>query len=148
MLIGGHEASCVFANKNPTHFVCSCHVILTKSIKMGRPKKKLNNLKIVQVNVRMSAEEYLKVSSNAETLGISVADYVRKLGSGKSVPTKKVNPMDRELFVHLSRIGNNINQLTKIYNSGIRDPFNIKEQLSEINGLLTFLKSTISDNDR
>ena len=115
---------------------------------MGRPKKELSSLKIVQVNVRMSVEEYLKVSSNAETLGISVADYVRKIGSGKSLPTKKVNPRNRELFVHLSRIGNNINQLTKIYNSGIRDPFNIKEQLSEINGLLTFLKSTISDNDR
>lgn len=115
---------------------------------MGRPKKELNNLKLIQVNVRMSAEEYLKVSSNAETLGISVADYVRKLGSGKSMPKKKVNPMDRELFVHLSRIGNNINQLTKIYNSGIRDPLNVKEQLLEISGLLTFLKSTISDNDR
>lgn len=115
---------------------------------MGRPKKELNDLKLIQVNVRMSAEEYLKVSSNAETLGVSVADYVRKLGSGKPLPKKKVNPMDRELFVHLSRIGNNINQLTKIYNSGIRDPFNVKEQLLEINGLLTFLKSTISENDR
>ena len=123
-------------------------MILTKSIKMGRPKKELGNLKLIQVNVRMSAKEYLKVSSNAETHGISVADYVRKLGSGKSLPKREVNPMDRELFVHLSRIGNNINQLTKIYNSGIRDPFNVKEQLSEINGLLTLLKSTISDNDR
>lgn len=115
---------------------------------MGRPKKELSHLKIVQVNVRMSAEVYLKVSSNAEALGISVADYVRKLGSGKSLPKRKVNPVDRELFVHLSRIGNNINQLTKIYNSGIRDPFNVKEQLREINGLLAFLKSNISDNDR
>ena len=115
---------------------------------MGSPKKELNSLKLIQVNVRMSAEEYLKVSSNAETLGISVADYVRKLGSGEPLPKKKVNPMDRELFVQLSRIGNNINQLTKIYNSGIRDAFNVKEQLSEINGLLTIIKSTISDNDR
>lgn len=148
MLIGGHEASCVFANKNPTHFVCSCLVILTISIEMGRPKKELSNLKIIQVNVRMSANEYVKVSSNAETLGISIADYIRKTCTGKSLPTKKVNPTDRELFVQLSRIGNNLNQLTKVFNSGIRDPFNIKEQLIEVKDLLTFLKSNISDNDR
>ena len=91
---------------------------------------------------------YVKVSTNAETLGISVAHYIRKIGSGKSLPKKKVGTMDRELFVQLSRIGNNINQLTKIYNSGVRDPFNIKEQLIEVKDLLTFLKSTISDNDR
>ncbi len=115
---------------------------------MGRPKKELGNLKIIQVNVRMTAGEYVKVSSNAETLGISVADYIRKIGSGKPLSKKMVNPMDRELFVHLSRIGNNINQLTKVYNSGVRDPFNIKEQLIEVKDLLQFLKSNISDNDR
>jgi hypothetical protein len=115
---------------------------------MGRPKKELSNLKIIQVNVRMTTDEYLKVASNAETLGISIADYIRKTCTGKSLPTKKINPLDRELFVQLSRIGNNINQLTKIYNLGIRDPFNIKEQLIAIKELLTFLKSNISDNDR
>ncbi|MEM8926734.1 MAG: plasmid mobilization relaxosome protein MobC [Bacteroidota bacterium] len=115
---------------------------------MGRPRKELGNLRIIQVNVRMTAGEYVKVSTKAETLGISVADYIRKIGSGKSLPKKKVNPMDRELFVQLSRIGNNINQLTKVYNSGVRDPFNIKEQLIEVKNLLQFLKSNISNNDR
>ena len=115
---------------------------------MGRPRKELSALKIIQVNVRMTADEYVRVSTNAETLGISVADYIRKLGSGKSLPKKKVDAMDRELFVQLSRIGNNINQLTKVYNSGIRDPFNIKELLIEVKDLLQFLKSNISNNDR
>ena len=115
---------------------------------MGRPKKELSNLKIIQVNARMTVDEYLKVSTNAETLGISIADYIRKTCTGKSLLTKKVNPMDRELFVQLSRIGNNLNQLAKVYNSGIRDPFNIMEQLIEVKGLLTLLKSNISDNDR
>jgi hypothetical protein len=147
-LIGGHGASCVFANKNPTHFVCSGLVILTKSIEMGRPKKELKSLKIIQVNARMTTDEYLKVATNAETLGITIAQYIRKTCTGKSLPTKKINPLDRELFVQLSRIGNNLNQLTKVYNSGIRDPFNIKEQLIELKDLLTFLKSNISDNDR
>ncbi|AKA34211.1 plasmid mobilization protein [Flagellimonas lutaonensis] len=115
---------------------------------MGRPKKELGNLKIIQVNIRMTTNEYLKVSTNAETLGISIADYIRKTCTGKSLPTKKINPLDRELFVELSRIGNNLNQLTKVYNSGIRDPFNMKEQLIAVKDLLTFLKSNISNNDR
>lgn len=96
----------------------------------------------------MTTDEYLKVATNAETLGITIAQYIRKTCTGKSLPTKKINPLDRELFVQLSRIGNNLNQLTKVYNSGIRDPFNIKEQLIELKDLLTFLKSNISDNDR
>lgn len=96
----------------------------------------------------MTIDEYLLVSTNAETLGISIADYIRKISAGKSLPKKKVNPMDRELFVQLSRIGNNLNQLTKVCNSGIRDPFNLKEQLLEVKDLLIFLKSNISNNDR
>ena len=148
MFIGGHGASCVFANKNPTHFVCSCLVILTKSNEMGRPKKELSSLKIIQINVRITADEYCRVSTNAETIGLSITQYIRRISTGKSLPKKKVSPLDRKLFVELSRMGNNLNQLTKVTNSGIRDPFNIGKQLTELKELLQFLKSNITDNDR
>ncbi len=115
---------------------------------MARPKKEFHSRKSVQVNIRMTVQEYLRVSTNAGTLGISITDYIRKTCTGKSLPTKKVNPLDRELFVQLSRIGNNLNQLTRVVNSGIRDPFSISKQLEEVKILLKYLKSNIANNDR
>src|SRR5690606_35988000 len=99
---------------------------------MGRPKKELVSLKTIQVNVRMTADDHSKVSVNAETIGLPVAEYIRRKCTGKSLPTKKVSPLDRRLFVELSRVGNNLNQLARVSNSGIRDPFRIDQQLGEV----------------
>lgn len=148
MLIGGHEASCVFANKNPTHFVCKLPEIYTKSIEMGRPKKEFTARKIIQVNVRMTVDDYSKVSDNAETIGLAITEYIRRKITEKSLPKKKVSPSDRKIFVELSRVGNNLNQITKVVNSGIRDPFSINRQLEEVKMLLQYLKSNIANNDR
>lgn len=147
-LTGGHEASCVFANKNPTHFVCRLLRIHIKSIKMGRPKKELKSLKIIQVNVRMTVDDYSKVSINAKTIGLSIVEYIRRKITEKPLPKKKVSPSDRKLFVELSRVGNNLNQLTRVTNSGIRDPFGINKQLEEVKAVLQYLKSNIANNDR
>jgi hypothetical protein len=125
-----------------------CFVILTKYIEMGRPKKELTSLKIIQVNIRMTVDDYIKVSDNAETIGLSVAEYIRRKTTEKSLPKKKISPLDRKLFVELSRVGNNLNQMAKVVNSGIRDPFSIHKQLEEVKALLQYLKSNIANNDR
>lgn len=115
---------------------------------MGRPKKKLSSLKAIQVNVRMTADEYGRLSTNAEIIGLSITEYIRRKSTGQSLPNKKVSPLDRKLFVELSRVGNNLNQLTKVSNSGIRDPFGISEQLAEVKTVLQHLKSNILNHDR
>lgn len=99
---------------------------------MGRPKKELTSLKIIQVNIRMTVDDYIKISDNAETIGLSVAEYVRRKTTERSLPKKRVSPLDRKFFVELSRVGNNLNQLAKVVNSGIRDPFSIHKQIEEI----------------
>jgi len=115
---------------------------------MGRPKKELSSLKLIQVNIRMTVDDYIKVSDNAETIGLSVAEYIRRKSTEKSLPKKRVSPLDRKLFVELSRVGNNLNQLAKLVNSGIRDPFSINRQLDEVKRLLQYLKSNIANHDR
>ncbi|MDC6390647.1 plasmid mobilization relaxosome protein MobC [Maribacter sp. PR1] len=115
---------------------------------MGRPKKELSNLKTIQVNVRMTADEYCMACTNAEVMGLSIAEYIRRKVTGKSLPKKMVSPLDRKLFVELSRIGNNLNQLTRVVNSGIWDPFSISKQLEEVKILLQYLKSNIANDDR
>jgi len=105
-------------------------------------------LKLIQVNIRMTVDDYIKVSDNAETIGLSVAQYIRRKTTEKSLPKKKISPLDRKLFIELSRVGNNLNQLAKAVNSGIHDPFSIQRQLEEVKRLLQYLKSNIASNDR
>lgn len=115
---------------------------------MARPKKDISKQRTIVIAFRVSQSEYVIIANNAGTIGLSVAEYIRRKCTGKSLPTKKVDPLDRKLFVELSRVGNNLNQLARVSNSGIRDPFNIHKQLEEVKMLLQQLKSNIADNDR
>ena len=115
---------------------------------MARPKKDISKQRTVVIAFRVSQNEYLIVANNAETIGLSIAEYIRRKITGKSLPKKKVSPLDRKLFVELSRVGNNLNQLARVSNSGIRDPFGINKQLAEVKMLLQYLKSNIANNDR
>ena len=115
---------------------------------MARPRKDISKQRTIVIAFRVSQREYVIIANNAETVGLSTAEYIRRKCTGKSLPTKKVNPMDRKLFVELSRVGNNLNQLARVSNSGIRDEFSITKQLEEVKMLLQQLKSNITNNDR
>lgn len=110
---------------------------------MARPKKDIRSIRPIQVNVRMSVDEYLILSNNAGTLGIGIPDYVRRRATGKSLPRVKVLPENRKLFVELSRIGNNINQLVKKTHLGMRDTQGLHRELMELKGVLDTIKSNI-----
>ena len=65
---------------------------------MARPKKKIQDLKAIRVNVRMTVSEYLTVSENAETLGIAIPDFIRLKTTGRVLP-KKEYPRRTEKFL-------------------------------------------------
>jgi hypothetical protein len=115
---------------------------------MARPKKDISKQRTIVIAFRVSQNEYMIITDNAETIGLSTAEYIRRKSTGKSLPKKKVSPLDRKLFVELSRVGNNLNQLARVSNSGIRDPFRVDQQLGEVKMLLQYLKSNIANNDR
>ncbi|WP_171017220.1 plasmid mobilization protein [Maribacter sp. ACAM166] len=110
---------------------------------MARPKKNIESLKAIRVNLRMTVNEYLIVSGSAATLGLSIPDYIRKKVSGRSLPRKKISPENRQLFVELSRIGNNINQLTRNSHLRMHAPKSLFYQLEELRTILHELKSEI-----
>ena len=114
---------------------------------MARPKKNLESLRAMQINIRYSVNEYLVVSDNANCLGISIADYVRRRTTGVVLPRKKVSSEDRRLFVELSRVGNNINQLTKKVHSGNHYPRQLQNELIELKKLLNAMTLKIIDHD-
>ena len=115
---------------------------------MARPKKDISKQRTVVIAFRVSQSEYVIITNNAGTIGLSVAEYIRRKCTGKSLPKKRVDPLDRKLFVELSRVGNNLNQLARVSNSGIHAPFSISKQLEEVKMLLQQLKTNISNNDR
>ena len=147
-MIGGHEASCVFVNKNCALRLQVTFRTIPNSWQMARPKMDISKQRTVVIAFRVSQSEYVIIGNNAETIGLSTAEYIRRKCTGKSLPNKKVSPLDRKIFIGLSRMGNNLNQLARVSNSGIHDPFSISKQLEEVKMLLKQLKSNISNDDR
>ena len=107
---------------------------------MARPKKDIESLKAIKLNLRFTVNEYLIVCNNAGTLGISVADYLRKKATGKTLPRTKISPDSRKLFIELSRIGNNLNQITKKAHLGGFNSENLNLQLKSLKETLVEIK--------
>ncbi|MFD2586100.1 MobC family plasmid mobilization relaxosome protein [Croceitalea marina] len=114
---------------------------------MARPKKDVRALKAIIVSFRLNVDRYLELANNAETLGLTIPEFIRKKISGAVLTRMRYSPIDRKVYVELSRIGNNINQLTKQAHLGMRNPIHLGEQLKELKSLLDELKSKILIDD-
>ncbi|CAH8281410.1 mobilization protein MobC [Mariniflexile fucanivorans] len=110
---------------------------------MARPKKDIQSLKAIRINVRMTVNDFLIVSDSANCLGIGIPEYIRRKTTGKAMPRTKVTPHDRQLFVALSRIGNNLNQLTKKAHLGMHTPKLLQKELLELKETIDQLKLNI-----
>lgn len=138
----------MFLQAKTAHFVrMACWGCSPNPKIMARPKKKIQDLKAIRVNVRMTVSEYLTVSENADTLGITIPDFIRMRTTGSVLPRKKITSEDRKLFIELGRIGNNINQLTKKVHLGMNNTTVLTKQLSELGRTLDVLKSNIVNRD-
>ena len=70
-----------------------------------------------QINVRLNDEELRKLEKKVQKSGLTREAYIRKVLNGSKVyPTPPVQFYD--LIREVRRIGNNINQLTRISNAG------------------------------
>ena len=114
---------------------------------MARPKKDIQDLKVIRVNVRMTISDYLTATENADTLGITLPDFIRMKTRGKTLPRKRISPEYRTLFIELGRIGNNLNQLTKKVHLGMRNAPLLIEKWSEVKDTLDALKANIVNRD-
>tara|TARA_R110002051_G_scaffold232889_1_gene294543 strand:+ start:3606 stop:3944 length:339 start_codon:yes stop_codon:yes gene_type:complete len=110
---------------------------------MARPKKDIESIKAIITSFRLSVDQYLALAHNAESLGITIPDYIRKKISGRPLPRTRISPENRKLFVELSRIGNNINQLTRNSHLKMHAPQSLFYQLEELRRVLHELKSEI-----
>lgn len=85
---------------------------------MGRPRVNDSDKRLVQVNIRLTADENNKVNEFASASGLSPANWIRaKIFTGKS-PSVKMSPLDTSIFQELKKIGVNLNQVTHKINTG------------------------------
>src|SRR5690554_2716110 len=85
---------------------------------MVRPRKNYEELRLFQTNIRLTDSELENAKQQATQAGLSLAVWFRACAFSKKRPTAKQRFAHRDLFIDLSRIGNNINQLAYLANSG------------------------------
>ena len=110
---------------------------------MSRPKKHIQDLKMLQINIRVTLEEQLQIEEYSKCFGLSVTQYIRIRSLKKQLPKFFMSGLKRDYLIELSRIGNNINQMAKLANQGNPnlkglevDLMNLKEKLNTIKNQL------------
>jgi hypothetical protein len=105
---------------------------------MARPRKDIEELRIHQVNIRLTDFEFLYAKEQSELSGRTVAQWMRDSAFSKKPLKMRINKMHRSYYIQLAQLGNNINQIAKKLNQGkytrIHAEINqVKELLIEIN---------------
>lgn len=99
---------------------------------MARPKSSIQNLKLFQINIRLTLNEQVLLEEYAKEYGLSIVQYIRLRTLKKQLPKFRMSVIDRSLLIELSRIGNNLNQITKKVNQG---DFSLNELREVLEGL-------------
>jgi hypothetical protein len=106
---------------------------------MARPKLEIRRDR--QFNVGLTADEHADLHRRARAAGMRPVDYARSRLFSKHFPTlpKVTRPphLDPLLLTHISRIGNNLNQIARQLNSRpLPMPPSLEPLLQELRALL------------
>lgn len=106
---------------------------------MARPKKSIDQLRLLQINIRVTLEEQVLLEEASKSYGLSVIEYIRIRSLKKQLPKYNLPSVNRDLIIELSRIGNNLNQLTRkanqnemLSNELIQVLYHLKKKLEEV----------------
>ncbi len=81
-------------------------------------RKEPNRKEPRQISFRVSEDEYSKLQQSAETLNMSVPNFVKKKAQGSRLVAPKFDKETRQAIARdLSKLGNNVNQIAKYCNS-------------------------------
>ena len=89
---------------------------LASDLPVGENRKP-NRKEPKQISFRVSESEYEKLRSSAETLNMSVPNFVKKKAHGSRLVAPKFDKETRQSMAKdLSRLGANVNQIAKYCN--------------------------------
>ena len=69
--------------------------------------------------IRLSPSERQRIEAQADLAGMKLGEYLRATALQQKIP-RSVPTINREIYVELIRIGNNINQIARVANVGIK----------------------------
>ena len=110
---------------------------------MARPKKSYKSLKLLQINIRVTLEEQILLEEFSKLYGVNVVEFIRIKALKKQIPKNTMPVINRELLIELSRVGNNINQLTKKANQNNPNLNGLKNELYNLNESLNKIKKQL-----
>ena len=110
---------------------------------MGRPKKKIEEIKLFQINLRVTLNEQVQLEDAAKSHGLNVVEFIRRRALHKQLPKFSMSGIERDLLIELSRIGNNINQMSKKVNQGNPNLKGLEEELLNLNKKLNEIKNQL-----
>ena len=90
--------------------------------------QKPNRKEPKQISFRVSESEYEKLRSSAETLNMSVPNFVKKKAHGSRLVAPKLDKETRQSIAKdLSKMGANVNQIAKWFNQNSESAKNLPE---------------------
>ena len=96
----------------------------------------------IQINVRLNDKDYKILKKRLETTKLSQSEYFRKLIRNKKIHTIKDL---KSVYLELNRIGNNINQLTRLCHQGKIKVVNMEQYSSEVRRIWQLLNLLIQN---
>lgn len=105
-------------------------------------------------NLYLNANEKILLKTRAKEAGITQSAYLRELLLNEQYLKQKdilelLTYINKELLMHLEKIGNNINQIAYVLNSGIaKSPQSIFEEINDLKKLLKEHKQLIHTQNK
>jgi hypothetical protein len=93
----------------------------------GRPKGDPAAVRVETIGVRVSMDEYATLRVKAEQMGMTPAQWLREAALTRRLPSPPVPAINREEYAELARLAGNLNQLTRLANSG--EPITVTDSL-------------------
>ena len=101
---------------------------LDSDLSVGENRKP-NRKEPKQISFRVNEDEYEKLRSSAETLNMSVPNFVKKKAQGSRLVAPKLDKETRQSIVKdLGTMGANVNQIAKWFNQHKEQAVNLTEQ--------------------
>ena len=93
-----------------------------------------------KINIRLTEKEKSIIESKAKKLNMTITKFI--VSSCLKDKIVIINGLDK-VDIELRRIGNNINQLTRLANEKIITVINLKELQMEVNNIWQLLKQLV-----
>lgn len=93
-----------------------------------------------KINIRLTEKEKIMIQNNAKKCNMTITNYI--INSCLKNKIIVINGLDK-VDTELRRIGNNINQLTKLANERIIKTVELQEVKKEVNNIWQLLKQLV-----